>query len=99
MKRTVFSLFLLSMSVFAFATDEQNDTIPVNYMEITQVVTDVTTNKKGRQLTKYYFIYKGELVATSTRVVEMYNLSKKHGVKLKLSMIVNQSTGRKRITY
>lgn len=88
-------LAITAMSVNAEKV--KNDTIAVNNTEINKIVTDETTNSKGMKVTKYYFLYGGELIQASRHVVESYNLCQKHGAKCHLAMVVNKKTNRKRI--
>ncbi len=97
MKTFILSLLLSVITLTAFAGEVQNDTIAVNNSEIVKLVEDDTTNSKGQKVTKYYFLYNGELIQTSRHVVESYNLCKKHNVKCHLAMVVNRKNNRKRI--
>ena len=53
-----------------------------------------TTNSKGNKTTKYYFIYKGELIKTSKTVVEKYKLAKQFGANCALVMVINKNSKR-----
>ncbi len=98
MKKYIIALALMFATIGACAQNEaKNDTISVNNTEINKVVTDETTNSKGKKVTKYYFLYAGELVQASRHVIESYNLCQKHGAKCHLAMVVNKKTHRKRI--
>lgn len=96
MKRFVIAAILLagSMSVFA---EVKNDTLSVDNTKVRELIADETTNSKGKPVTKYYFLYDEELISTSKGVAEKYNLSKKHGAKCPLSIVVNRKSNRKRI--
>lgn len=98
MKRYILSCALMLAALGVCAQSEvKNDTITVNNTEINKIVTDETTNSKGKKVTKYYFLYNGELIQASRYVVESYNLCQKHGAKCHLTMVVNKKTNRKRI--
>ena len=98
MKKIILTLVLAMAALSAYATEEvQNDTIPVNNSEIVKIVEDEYINSKGKKITKYYFLYAEELIPTSKRVVEGYNLCKKHEAKCHLAVVVNKKTNRKRI--
>lgn len=98
MKRYILSCVLMLATFSIYAQNEvKNDTITVNNTEINKIITDETTNSKGKKVTKYYFLYGGELIQASRHVVESYNLCQKHGAKCHLAMVVNKKTNRKRI--
>lgn len=86
----VFSLFSL------IASAATSDTIAVQQTDITKWITEQTTTSKGKPTTKYYCIYKDELVNTSKSVSERVSLCKKHNAKCALILITSKS-GRKRI--
>lgn len=86
----VFSLFLL------IASAATSDTIAVQQTDITKWIVEQTTTSKGKPTTKYYCIYKDELVNTSKSVSERVSLCKKHNAKCALILITSKS-GRKRI--
>ena len=87
----VFSLFSL------IASAATSDTIAVQQTDITKWIIEQTTTSKGKPTTKYYCIYKDELVNTSKSVSERVSLCKKHNAKCALILITSKS-GRKRIT-
>nr|DAE12657.1 MAG TPA: hypothetical protein [Siphoviridae sp. ctOCb13] len=98
MKKYILSCILMLATFSIYAQREvKNDTIAVNNTEINKIITDETTTSKGKKVTKYYFIYGGELIQASRHVVESYNLCQKHGAKCHLAMVVNKKTNRKRI--
>ncbi len=98
MRRYILSCVLMLATFSIYAQSEvKNDTIAVNNTEINKIVTDETINTKGKKVTKYYFLYDGELIQASRHVVESYNLCQKHGAKCHLAMVVNKKTNRKRI--
>lgn len=99
MKKTIiaFAILLAGLSAHAAEKEVPNDTIPIKSEQVTKVVTDETTNAKGKKIVKYYFVLSEQLIPTSKNVVEYYNLSKKHGAKCALAVVVSGKTGRKRI--
>lgn len=98
MKKIIITLCLAVIAMSACAAEEiKNDTIVVDNTEISKIVEDESVNSKGRKVTKYYFIYDGELIPASRHVVETYNLCKKHEVKCRLAVVVNKKNNRKRI--
>lgn len=86
----VFSLFSL------IASAATSDTIAVQQTDITKWIAEQTITSKGKPTTKYYCIYKDELVNTSKSVSERVSLCKKHNAKCALILITSKS-GRKRI--
>ncbi len=98
MKKTIITLFLAVIGVSALAADKtQNDTITVNTSLIVKIVEDETVNTKGNKVTKYYFLYNGELIQASRNVVDSYSLCQKHNAKCALAVVRNKKTNRKRI--
>lgn len=98
MKKIILTMFLAIAAMSACAANEvKNDTIPVNNSKIVKIVEDESVNSKGNKVTKFYFLYDGELISASRHVVESHNLCKKHGVKCALVVVVNKKTNRKRI--
>lgn len=71
-----------------------SDTLRVDNTKITKVIEYPTTNSKGNKTTKYYFIYKGELIKTSKTVVEKYKLAKQFGANCALVIIKNKTNKR-----
>ncbi len=71
-----------------------NDTIKVDNNSITKVIEAPTTNSKGKPTTKYYFIYKGELINTSKNVVNKYKLAKQYNANCALVLVVSKSNKR-----
>jgi hypothetical protein len=70
------------------------DTLRVDNKSISEVIVYPTTNSKGEKTTKYYFIYKGELVNTSKTVVEKYKLAKQFHANCALAIVVSKSNKR-----
>ena len=82
-------LFVLNINAATKA-----DTLRVDNKDITKVIEYPTTNSKGSKTTKYYFIYKGELVNTSKTVVEKYKLAKQFGANCALVIVINKTNKR-----
>lgn len=88
----VIALFLtLSLNVNA-AT--KNDTIRVDNNSISKVIEAPTTTSNGKATTKYYFIYKGELINTSKNVVTKYKLAKQYNANCALVLVVSKNNKR-----
>lgn len=92
---------LIVLITFVFSVEVLNaenkpDTLRVDNAKITKVIEDVTTNNKGNKVTKYYFIYNGELVNTSKTVVAKYKIAKQYGANCALAIVI-KGKGTKRI--
>ena len=68
----------------------KNDTLAVNNNLITKVIKHKTTTTKGKPITKYYFVYNGNLVSTTKTVVDKYELAKAYNVRIALIIIKNK---------
>lgn len=68
----------------------KSDTLAVNNNLITKVIKHNTTTSKGKPVTKYYFVYNGNLVSTTKTVVDKYELAKAYGVRIALIIIKNK---------
>ena len=68
----------------------KSDTLAVNNNLITKVIKHKTTTTKGKPVTKYYFVYNGNLVSTTKTVVDKYELAKAYGVRIALIIIKNK---------
>ena len=66
----------------------KSDTLAVNNSLITKVIRHNTTTSKP--VTKYYFVYNGNLVSTTKTVVDKYELAKAYGVRIALIIIKNK---------
>ena len=66
----------------------KSDTLAVNNNLITKVIRHNTTTSKP--VTKYYFVYNGNLVSTTKTVVDKYELAKAYGVRIALIIIKNK---------
>lgn len=98
MKKIILALALMAGGLTASAKSEAvNDTISIDNSKIERVVESKTTNSKGKEVVKYYFVYDHQLISTSKPVVEVYNLAKQYGANCALAMVINRETKRKRI--
>lgn len=70
------------------------DTLRVDNTLITKVIEYPTTTSAGKKTTKYYFIYKGELVNASKTVVEKYKLAKQFGANCALAIVIGKTNKR-----
>lgn len=68
----------------------KSDTLAVNNNLITKVIKHNTVTSKGKPVTKYYFVYNGNLVSTTKTVVDKYELAKAYGVRIALIIIKNK---------
>lgn len=91
-------IIIISFAIFSYigVAAEKVDTLKVDNHKITKVIEDVTTNNKGNKVTKYYFIYNGELVNTSKTVVAKYKIAKQYGANCTLAIVI-KGKGTKRI--
>lgn len=98
MKKLILAFALITGALTTSAKDPvKNDTITVDNAKIAKVVEDKTTNAKGQSVTKYYFLYDGELITTNKSVIEVYKLAKQYGANCALAIVINRETKRKRI--
>lgn len=79
---------LMCISINSYAA--KSDTLAVNNNLITKVIRHNTTTNKGKPITKYYFVYNGNLVSTTKTVVDKYELAKAYGVRIALIIIKNK---------
>lgn len=79
---------LMCISINSYAA--KSDTLAVNNNLITKVIRHNTTTSKGKPITKYYFVYNGNLVSTTKTVVDKYELAKAYGVRIALIIIKNK---------
>ena len=68
----------------------KSDTLAVNNNLITKVIRHNITTSKCKTITKYYFVYNGNLVSTTETVVDKYELAKAYGVRIALIIIKNK---------
>lgn len=89
--------FLLSVAMMVLSTSyaaQPNDTVSVDQADVKRWVQSETTNAKGAKVTKYYCIWKDELVSTSKNVYEKAMLCKQYGAKCALICIGKKSKGK-----
>lgn len=86
-------MMMLCVSMTLSAANPK-DTVRVDNRHISRVVEDKTTNSKGDKVSKYYVVYKDELISTSKNVYEKYNLCRKYHAKLALAMVINKKNKR-----
>ena len=83
----IIGMLMCINSINCFAA--KSDTLAVNNSLITKVIRHNTTSK-GKPVTKYYFVYNGNLVSTTKTVVDKYELAKAYGVRIALIIIKNK---------
>lgn len=84
----IIGMLMCISSINSYAA--KNDTLAVNNNLITKVIKHNTTTSKGKPVTKYYFVYNGNLVSTTKTVVDKYELAKAYGVRIALIIIKNK---------
>lgn len=84
----IIGMLMCISSINSYAA--KSDTIAVNNSLITKVIRHNTTTTKGKPVTKYYFVYNGNLVSTTKTVVDKYELAKAYGVRIALIIIKNK---------
>ena len=84
----IIGMLMCISSIDSFAA--KSDTLAVNNSLITKVIRHNTTTSKGKPVTKYYFVYNGNLVSTTKTVVDKYELAKAYGVRIALIIIKNK---------
>lgn len=84
----IIGMLMCISSINSFAA--KSDTLAVNNNLITKVIRHNTTTSKGKPVTKYYFVYNGNLVSTTKTVVDKYELAKAYGVRIALIIIKNR---------
>ena len=90
MKHLLTSLMLLA-AVSATAKVD-TDTVGIDQSQIKQIVTNTTTNSKGKQVTKRYAIVNGYLCTISKTVLDKITLCKRYNCKLALGLVRNKKT-------
>ena len=68
------------------------DTIGIDQSNIKQIITNTTTNSKGKQVTKRYAVVNGYLCTISKTVVDKITLCKRYNCRLALSVVRNKKT-------
>lgn len=94
MKRLFISLLLALVCSASFAA--QADTTAIRQSDVTKWICDTTTTAKGKQVVKYYALYKGQLVSTNRTTLQNVSLCEKYKAQCALVLITTK-TGRKRI--
>ena len=90
MKHLLTSLMLLvAMSTTAKV---DTDTVGIDQSSIRQIITNTTTNSKGKQITKHYAVVNGYLCTISMSVVNKITLCKRYNCKLALGLVRNKKT-------
>ncbi len=90
MKHLLTSLMLLvAMSTTAKV---DTDTVGIDQSSIRQIITNTTTNSKGKQITKHYAIVNGYLCTISKTVINKITLCKRYNCKLALGLVRNKKT-------
>lgn len=90
MKHLLTSLMLLAAMSATAKVD--TDTVGIDQSQIKQIVTNTTTNSKGRQVTKRYAVVNGYLCTISKTVIDKITLCKRYNCKLALGLIRNKKT-------
>lgn len=90
MKHLLTSLMLLvAMSTTAKV---DTDTVGIDQSSIRQIITNTTTNSKGKQITKHYAVVNGYLCTISKTVINKVTLCKRYNCKLALGLVRNKKT-------
>ncbi len=84
----IIGMLMCISSINSYAA--KSDTLAVNNNLITKVIRHNTTTSKGKPVTKYYFVYNGNLVSTTKTVVDKYELAKAYCVRIALIIIKNR---------
>ena len=90
MKHLLTSLMLLAAMSATAKFD--TDTVGIDQSQIKQIITNTTTNSKGRQVTKRYAVVNGYLCSISKTVIDKITLCKRYNCKLALGVVRNKKT-------
>ena len=90
MKHLLTSLMLLAAMSATAKVD--TDTVGIDQSQIKQIITNTTTNSKGKQVTKRYAVVNGYLCTISKTVIDKITLCKRYNCKLALGVIRNKKT-------
>lgn len=90
MKHLLTSLMLLAAMSATAKVD--TDTVGIDQSQIKQIVTNTTTNSKGRRVTKHYAVVNGYLCTISKTVIDKITLCKRYNCKLALGLVRNKKT-------
>ena len=87
----LFTSFMLLAAMSATAK-VNTDTIGIDQSNIKQIITNTTTNSKGKQVTKHYAVVNGYLCTISKTVVDKITLCKRYNCRLALGVVRNKKT-------
>ena len=90
MKHLFTSLMLLAAMSATAKVD--TDTIGIDQSNIKQIITNITTNSKGKQVIKRYAVINGYLCTISKTVVDKITLCKRYNCRLALGVVRNKKT-------
>ena len=90
MKHLLTSLMLLAAMSATAKVDI--DTVGIDQSQIKQIITNTTTNSKGKQITKRYAVVNGYLCTISKTVIDKITLCKRYNCKLALGLVRNKKT-------
>lgn len=101
MKRFILIIVISIMTCLSVSAKTQDvkqkaDTTFVNITDIDKFIVEETTSASGRTYTKFFCVYKGELISSNKTTADFYNLCKKHNVNNKF-MLITKSNKSKRI--
>ena len=90
MKHLFTSLMLLA--AMSATAKVNTDTIGIDQSNIKQIITNTTTNSKGKKVTKRYAVVNGYLCTISKTVVDKITLCKRYNCRLALGVVRNKKT-------
>ena len=90
MKHLFTSLMLLA--AMSATAKVNTDTIGIDQSNIKQIITNTTTNSKGKQVIKRYAVVNGYLCTISKTVVDKITLCKRYNCRLALGVVRNKKT-------
>ena len=90
MKHLLISLMLLAAMSATAKVD--TDTVGIDQSSIKQIITNTTTNSKGKQIIKHYAVVNGYLCTISKTVINKITLCKRYNCKLALGLVRNKKT-------
>lgn len=90
MKHLLTSLMLLAAMSATAKVD--TDTVGIDQSQIKHIITNTTTNSKGKQVTKRYAVVNGYLCTISKTVIDKITLCKRYNCKLALGVVRNKKT-------
>ena len=83
---------LMLMAAMSATAKVNTDTIGIDQSNIKQIITNTTTNSKGKQVTKRYAVVNGYLCTISKTVVDKITLCKRYNCRLALGLVRNKKT-------